>query len=88
MTAGDAGLVRNQRWEAGWLHSQGVSWTRALASVSSATADMFGLPLGTGRIVNGTRANFALYNGDPLTLQSYIQFIAHGTDAECKPLQP
>ena len=42
---------------------------------------------GLGEVRVGTQANFVVYNGDPLGVESRVQLTALGTDVECRPIQ-
>ncbi|KAL0486740.1 amidohydrolase [Acrasis kona] len=78
--------VRNLRWNAGLLSTDGfgsIPTVDALRSVTSGIADMFSLPDGVGRIKVGTRANFVLFDGNPLTFEGRPRLVAVGDTVEC-----
>jgi imidazolonepropionase-like amidohydrolase len=88
LSIGDSGSMRNQRFEAGWMIEYGITWSAALATITSNPAAAYGLPLPAGRILTGYQANLVVYNGDPLSLQSHTQLVALATHVQCRPLQP
>jgi imidazolonepropionase-like amidohydrolase len=85
-TGNSAHEVRNLRWMAGLLSTEGIGeivYEAALASVTSKIADMYSLPNGVGRIVAGTRANLILFDGNPLTFEGRPKLVAVGDTLEC-----
>jgi imidazolonepropionase-like amidohydrolase len=85
-TGNTAHEVRNLRWMAGLLSTDGIgqlSFEDALASVTSKIADVFSLPNGVGRIKVGTRANLVLFDGNPLTYEGKPKLVAVGDTIEC-----
>ncbi len=84
----DTDLVRNLIWEAGIASARGLDRISAIASVTSVPAQLFGIyNSGVGLIRIGQTANFVAYSSDPLSIQSYVQFIAVGTSVQCLPQQ-
>lgn len=57
------------------------------AYATSAHAHTNTLTTNAGRIKVGEKANFVAYNGDPLSLQSYVQMIGMGETVVCEPAQ-
>jgi len=78
--------VRNLRWEAGLALAYGLSFTDALATVTSIPATLFGLP-DVGYLTVGSTANFAAFNGNPFTLQSIPVLVGVGTEVVFFPKQ-
>jgi len=85
---GDNDNARNLRWEAGFAVEAGLSFTQALASVTSNIADIYNITSdGTGRILINSRANFLAFDDNPFSLQSRIQLNVIGSQVVCKPKQ-
>jgi len=82
-----AGNVRNLRWNAGQTLSNGLNYTQALATITRNVAKALRLPQGTGTITVGTKANFVLYDADPLTMGSKVAAVALGKYVQCNPQQ-
>lgn len=82
--------IRNLRWSAGMILMDGdgqVTTRQALATITSNVADMFGLVGHAGQIRIGQKANFALFDGHPLTFNGCIRLVALGSRVECEPIQ-
>jgi hypothetical protein len=58
--------LRKNRQLAGNAVAHGLPWVAALAAITSAPADIFGVGSGRGRIETGQVADLVLWNGDPL----------------------
>jgi imidazolonepropionase-like amidohydrolase len=79
---------RNLRWEAGMVRELGgLSYQAALATVTSNLASFFGLHDVAGRIAENRPANFVVYDGDVLSLDSHILGVALKNEFTCKPQQ-
>lgn len=77
--------VRNVRWVAGMASTAGqgiIPEMSALAMITRRVADSFNLPT-QGRIVSNQRANFVLFNGNPLTFEGKPVMVALGSRVEC-----
>jgi len=83
----DIEYARNLRWEAGWVAYYGLTPQEALEAITVNVAEIYKLPPSSGQIVVGQKANFLLFNGDPLSLLTDIQLAAIGTYVECQPQQ-
>jgi imidazolonepropionase-like amidohydrolase len=88
--------ARNLRWEAGWQQVyNGLTTGEALAGITVNVRRAFEAGgegsrrwvEGVGEIRVGTRANFVVFNGAPLGLESHVQLVALGRDVECRPIQ-
>lgn len=62
--------ARKIRQLAGSAVAHGLPHTAALAALTSAPADIFGLGSTQGRIAPGQRADLALWSGDPLEVST------------------
>lgn len=87
--------MRNLRWEAGYAVAEGLAYEDAVASITKTPAALFNLitnnnnPLKSiGNIAVGKEANFVVFNGDPLSLESDPVLVALGQFTECTPQQP
>lgn len=83
----DIGNVRNLRWEAGFAVQEGMDYLTALSTITKFPAQIFGLEGIVGSIQVGQKANFVGYSGDPLTVESHVEFVALGTQVQCQPQQ-
>jgi len=83
----DPAWVRNLRWEAGYSIDGGLTYLQAVASVTATVAQILNLPAGLGTVTPGTQANFVLYNGDALSLNSQVSAVFLGTNVNCNPKQ-
>ncbi|KAL6063889.1 Composite domain of metallo-dependent hydrolase [Balamuthia mandrillaris] len=83
----DLSNARNLRWEAGLAKETGLTTREALATVTSAIADIFGLGGGHGRIKQGTVAELVVFDDDPLSLHSHPLLVIVGHHLECRPQQ-
>jgi len=83
----DIGNVRNLRWEAGFAVQEGMDYMTALSTITKFPAQIFGLEGVVGSIQVGQKANFVGYSGDPLTVESHVEFVALGTQVQCQPQQ-
>jgi len=65
--AGDESLfnVRNIRYEAGNAVGYGMSWNDALAAITQAPAEIFGVSDKIGTLAPGREANVVVWDGDP-----------------------
>jgi hypothetical protein len=78
---------RNLRWEAGIAVAMGLPYNDGLASITRNPASMFGITSKVGTIQIGQKANFVIFNGDPINIHSRIQLISLGTFLEFSPSQ-
>ena len=88
--------ARNLRWEAGWQKEyNGLTTAEALAGITTHVRRAFEIDprygtvwaAGLGEIRVGTPANFVVFDGDPLGVESHVQLTAMGMDVECRPMQ-
>ena len=91
--------ARNLRWEGGWMrrYNPSLSTGQIIAGMTVNVKHIFNLSgdnpsatdwaHGVGEVKEGTRANFVLFNGDPLGVESRVQLTALGMDVECRPIQ-
>ena len=82
--------ARNLRWEAGWQKEyNGLSTAEAVAGITVNVRRAFGLTEseGLGEIRMGSVANFVVYDGDPLGVESHVQLVAIYREVECRPMQ-
>jgi imidazolonepropionase-like amidohydrolase len=79
--------ARNLRWEAGFAVAAGLPWDVALAGVTRTVAEILHLGPGIGQLREGTLADFAVYDGDPLGLQGHVRFVSAGGVADPAPVQ-
>ncbi len=85
--SGESHNARNLRWEAGYAVAQGLAWQSALDGVTRLPAELLGLPQGTGTLAVGQTAALAVYDGDPLSLQSHVLLVVLGDSVEFAPTQ-
>jgi len=84
----DPSWPRNLRWEAGYAVSEGLGYMDALAAITKIPAQMFGLySSGVGSVINGQKANFVAFTGDPLSLESNVALVVLGGYVDCTPQQ-
>jgi len=62
----------------------GLPYFTALQAITSNIADIFGVS-SLGRITTNQRANFLLFDADPLSLTAHLQVIGLGNHVEVKP---
>ena len=91
--------ARNLRWEGGWQRRYNPTLTtgqiiagmtvnvRRIFGVSGDAATATAWAHGVGEVRLMTMANFVVYNGDPLGVESRVQLTALGADVECRPIQ-
>jgi Amidohydrolase family len=72
-SSGDTPQARLIRQLAGNAVAHGLPWEAALAAITSAPADIFGLGATRGRIAVGQVADLVLWNGDPLEVTTLAQ---------------
>lgn len=69
----DSFHLRKNRQLAGNAVAHGLSWEAALAAITSAPADIFGLGAARGRIEPGQAADLVLWSGDPLEVTTVAE---------------
>lgn len=69
----DSYHLRKNRQLAGNAAAHGLPWDAALAAITSAPADIFGLGNARGRIAAGQAADLVLWSGDPLEVTSVAE---------------
>jgi hypothetical protein len=69
----DSFQLRKNRQLAGNAVAHGLAWDAALAAVTSAPADIFGVGAARGRIEKGQVADLVLWSGDPLEVTSVAE---------------
>lgn len=79
--------ARNLRWEAGFAVAAGLPWDVALAGVTRTVAEILHLGAGVGELREGTLADFAVYDGDPLSLEGHVRFVSTAGVADPAPVQ-
>jgi hypothetical protein len=72
-SSGDTPQARLTRQLAGNAVAHGLPWESALAAITAAPADIFGLGATRGRIAVGQVADLVLWNGDPLEVTTLAQ---------------
>ncbi len=72
-SSGDTPQARLIRQLAGNAVAHGLPWESALAAITAAPADIFGLGATRGRIAVGQVADLVLWNGDPLEVTTLAQ---------------
>jgi imidazolonepropionase-like amidohydrolase len=87
LASGDSHNARNLRWEAGYAVAHGLPWQQALDGVTRVAAEVLRLPAGTATLTVGQTANLAVYDGDPLSLNSRVQLVVIGDTVEENPQQ-
>lgn len=71
---GDARRAARLRWAAGNAVADGLPYEAALAAITSAPAEMFGI-VDAGKIAPGALANLVVWTGDPLELSTWPQHV-------------
>jgi imidazolonepropionase-like amidohydrolase len=71
------GDPRTLRQRAGIAVANGLAWDDALAAITSAPAEIFGVP-GRGTIAAGAAADLVVWSGDPLELSSRAERVYIG----------
>ncbi len=74
--SGDASSARTLRQLAGLAVAHGLSWQDALAAITTAPAEIFGVARGTLKV--GAAADIVVWTGDPLELSSRAEHIIIG----------
>jgi Amidohydrolase family len=72
-SSGDTPQARLIRQLAGNAVAHGLPWESALAAITAAPADIFGLGATRGRIAVGQVADLVLWDGDPLEVSTLAQ---------------
>ncbi|KAL9654212.1 hypothetical protein ABK040_000793 [Willaertia magna] len=84
--------IRNLRFLAGLVKSTNkdtkIKFDNALSFITKNVADIFGLNEGAGRIIEKTKANFVLFDEDPLSFSGKPKVVAVGSRADCNLVQP
>ncbi len=79
--------ARNLRFEAGFAVAHGLPADVALAAITREPAAILGLPAGTGTLLEGHVADFAVFDGDPLSFDGHTRFVASAGTAIDAPQQ-
>jgi hypothetical protein len=74
-SSGDTPQARLTRQLAGNAVAHGLPWESALAAITSAPADIFGLGATHGRIAIGQAADLVLWSGDPLEVSTLAEHV-------------
>ncbi len=69
----DSFHLRKNRQLAGNAVAHGLPWEAALAAITSAPADIFGIGAARGRIAPGQSADLVLWSGDPLEVTTVAE---------------
>jgi imidazolonepropionase-like amidohydrolase len=84
---GDARRAARLRWAAGNAVADGLPYEAALAAITKAPADMFGI-VDAGRIAPGALANLVVWNGDPLEVSTWAtRLFIRGQEVELRSRQ-
>lgn len=84
---GDARRAGRLRWAAGNAVADGLPYEAALAAITSAPAEMFGI-VDAGKIVPGALANLVVWNGDPLEVSTWAtRLFIRGQEIELRSRQ-
>lgn len=75
IAAMDTSNARKIRQMAGNAVTHGLPWTEALAAVTRAPAEAWGLTPGTGTLARGARADLVIWSGDPLELTEWAEAV-------------
>jgi len=73
--SGSAHGSRNLRQDAGNAVAHGLPWEAALAALTTAPAEIWGIADSYGRIAPGYDADLVIWDGDPLELTSYPEHV-------------
>jgi len=76
-TLGTAGMARTLRQLAGNAVGHGMQWDRALAAITTAPAQLYGLT-GRGTVEKGSVADVVVWSGDPLELTTAAETVIIG----------
>ncbi len=68
--------ARNLRFEAGFAAAHGLPADVALAAITREPAAILGLPATLGTLTEGQLADFAVFDGDPLSYDGHTRFVA------------
>lgn len=77
-TAEDSHNARLLRQVAGNAVAEGMPWHAALAAITRAPAETFGLGAGVGTLAVGAPADLAIWTGDPLELTTWAERVMIG----------
>ncbi len=77
----DSFHLRKNRQLAGNAVAHGLPWDAALAAITSAPADIFGVGAARGRIEPGQAADLVLWSGDPLEVTTVAEQVWIGGNA-------
>ena len=72
-SSGDSHNARNITQAAGNAVAHGLEWEVALAAITSAPADIWGIADRSGRLESGLEADLVIWDGDPLEVTSYAE---------------
>ncbi len=87
-TAADTEFARTIRQLAGNAVAHGLPWDAALAAITSAPADIFGVGAVRGRIATGRSADLVLWSADPLEVTTLADRVwIDGRDIELRSRQ-
>jgi imidazolonepropionase-like amidohydrolase len=84
----DDSIVRNLRWLAAAAVAQGLPYNVALGAITRTPAQIFlGDSSVEGEISVNSPANFVLFSGEPLSIQSSVELVVVKGMVSCKPIQ-
>lgn len=72
-SSGDSHNARNITQAAGNAVAHGLEWEVALAAITSAPAEIWGIADRSGRLESGLEADVVIWDGDPLEVTSYAE---------------
>lgn len=81
-TTGETQNARKVRQAAGVAVAHGLPWDAALAGLTSAPAEIFGVGAEVGRIAPGYDADLVLWSGDPLEVTTAAELVWIGGHAQ------
>lgn len=79
--------ARNLRWEAGFAVAAGLPWAAGLAAITRNVGQILHLGPGVGMLELGQAADFAVYDGDPLSLDGHVRLVSIRGIVEDRPDQ-
>lgn len=78
--------MRGLRWEAGYAVDAGLTVGEAVKAVTYNIAKAYGVDTLIGSITPGQAAVMIGYSGNPVTLESNLEFVATNDHFQCRPM--